>query len=369
MAQEFLTKYELVADGMAERIRSGELQPGDPLPSIRSLMESLGLGMSTVTRGLRTLEDRGLVRRHPHRGYFVNGETRAAGDGQTRQIALLTPVLRETTAVYARGVAKSLGEDGRFVIGVFGGHHDAEAYRDALRHLLEAPPAGMILFPPPVGTCRREMSALGDSEIPCVFIGRGPDDGALMCDRVLKWVRVGTERLMGHLLSRGCREFQLLLSTPPADFVSVEFRESVREHIAKGAATLTAEHVLASGTLPHPGGYRAEDLIKAHGRFISDLMDEGERFRNVICSEDYAAFGLIVAAREHGLQIPRDITVASGIRGASRPLGFPQLTAIDFHKELTGRLAGEILARRLEGYDGPPQIHHIGGDLVMGETV
>ena len=54
-------KAQELADGLADRIRSGELAAGAWLPSERQLAETHGLGRSTVRQAAQILADGGLI--------------------------------------------------------------------------------------------------------------------------------------------------------------------------------------------------------------------------------------------------------------------------------------------------------------------
>lgn len=358
-------KYELLAESIAEDIRAGKHCPGDALPSVRSLMESSSCGMSTVVRCLKVLESDGLVRCHPRRGYFVEGgHDRMPG---VRQVSFLTPILRETTTVYAAGVKEGLADDegNELVVALYCSQGDADEYRRLIHHLLETRPTGVILVPAPCGTCGKEIRELGESGIPLVIIGLGHDDAELSCDRVLKGVRVGAGKLAAHLLENGCQEYQLLASLPHGDPSREVFSKTLREQMG---AVMTAEYVFDVSAIPHPSGQSTLELIETYEQFVGSLLDKGKRLTTLVCNDDYGAFGAIAALKKRGLNIPDDVRVASGVRGATLPPGTTRLTTVDYHRQLTGRLAGEMLARRLEGYDGPTQVHHISGDLIIGDS-
>jgi GntR family transcriptional repressor for pyruvate dehydrogenase complex len=53
--------YELVAERLLDQIRDGHLTPGDVLPPERELVQSYGVGRSSVREALRMLESRGLI--------------------------------------------------------------------------------------------------------------------------------------------------------------------------------------------------------------------------------------------------------------------------------------------------------------------
>jgi GntR family transcriptional regulator, sialic acid-inducible nan operon repressor len=53
--------YQEVLDRLMERIRSGEIAPGEQLPSERELMEAYGVGRPAIREALQTLERSGIV--------------------------------------------------------------------------------------------------------------------------------------------------------------------------------------------------------------------------------------------------------------------------------------------------------------------
>lgn len=67
---------EKLANRLLELIESGELKPGDKLPSERELAELGGVARSTVREALSALEMRGLVSRRPGRGSVVEAVAR-----------------------------------------------------------------------------------------------------------------------------------------------------------------------------------------------------------------------------------------------------------------------------------------------------
>jgi DNA-binding transcriptional regulator YhcF (GntR family) len=62
-----------IAGTLRERIRSGELVPGDRVPSTRDITRQWGVAMATATKVLSALRDEGLVRAVPGVGTVVAG--------------------------------------------------------------------------------------------------------------------------------------------------------------------------------------------------------------------------------------------------------------------------------------------------------
>jgi DNA-binding GntR family transcriptional regulator len=63
--------YEQVAAVIAEAIHSGELAPGQRLPSQAHLAQMAGVSKPTVQNALALLRDEGMVRTIPRLGTFV----------------------------------------------------------------------------------------------------------------------------------------------------------------------------------------------------------------------------------------------------------------------------------------------------------
>jgi DNA-binding transcriptional MocR family regulator len=66
-----MKRYETLVVDLGRMIRSGELRPGDRVPSVRSLCQARGVSRSTVLRAYESLELKGLIESKPRAGFFV----------------------------------------------------------------------------------------------------------------------------------------------------------------------------------------------------------------------------------------------------------------------------------------------------------
>lgn len=66
--------YRRIADEIAARIRSGELQPGDQLPSADLVCRLYGVGMATANRAIQELKYDGLIETEPGRRSRVRAQ-------------------------------------------------------------------------------------------------------------------------------------------------------------------------------------------------------------------------------------------------------------------------------------------------------
>jgi GntR family transcriptional regulator len=80
--------YAQIAEGILARIESGELSPGDRLPSERQLSRMLGVNRLTVRRALEMLASQGLLLRRQGDGTYV------AEPKIERQAGRLVPFVR-----------------------------------------------------------------------------------------------------------------------------------------------------------------------------------------------------------------------------------------------------------------------------------
>jgi DNA-binding transcriptional MocR family regulator len=71
-------RYRAIADAMAADLHTGQLRPGDRLPTHRDLAYRLGVTVGTVTRAYGEAQRRGLLEGHVGRGSFLAGLPRPA---------------------------------------------------------------------------------------------------------------------------------------------------------------------------------------------------------------------------------------------------------------------------------------------------
>jgi DNA-binding GntR family transcriptional regulator len=63
--------YQRVVEGITQLIKSGQLKPGDKLPTYAQLADEYKVSVTTTQVALRLLRDRGLVEGHQGKGTYV----------------------------------------------------------------------------------------------------------------------------------------------------------------------------------------------------------------------------------------------------------------------------------------------------------
>ena len=95
--------YSQIVDGFREQIRSGILEAGEKLPSVRELAAQLTINPNTIQRAYRELEADGWIATVPGKGCFVCAM--AANPVSGRQ-ELLDEFDRITNALLLSGVSR-----------------------------------------------------------------------------------------------------------------------------------------------------------------------------------------------------------------------------------------------------------------------
>lgn len=66
--------YEQIVRQVQQGVATGELKPGNPLPTVRQLAGDLAINRNTVARAYKLLEDQGVILTAGRRGTFVREE-------------------------------------------------------------------------------------------------------------------------------------------------------------------------------------------------------------------------------------------------------------------------------------------------------
>ncbi len=99
---------------LRERLRTGDLAPGQRLPTEYELCRGLGVSRTTVRRALGRLSERGLLVRHPGRGTFVAAPPPDVGDAPTvTEVVVTVPNERRCWLVQRAAAAWNETNPGR----------------------------------------------------------------------------------------------------------------------------------------------------------------------------------------------------------------------------------------------------------------
>lgn len=97
--------YRQIRAQIVGAVATGELAPGDPLPSVRSLARDLGVNMHTVNKAYAVLRDEGYVHMRGRSGAYVadTGASQSPLLAQARQERLADELRRAALEWRAQG--------------------------------------------------------------------------------------------------------------------------------------------------------------------------------------------------------------------------------------------------------------------------
>lgn len=101
--------FKQIRSQIVSAIATGELSPGDPLPSVRSLAGDLGVNMHTVNKAYAVLRDEGYVVMRGRSGAFVAdaAQTLSPARAQEQEQRMAQTLRKLATEFKARGGSRN----------------------------------------------------------------------------------------------------------------------------------------------------------------------------------------------------------------------------------------------------------------------
>jgi LacI family transcriptional regulator len=324
---------------------ASERRNGQALATVEDIARVAGVSVATVSRVLNSSPKvaqptrRRVLRVLDELGYAPNNLARNLRARALRVFGLVIPDIRNPvyTSLH-RGVEDVARASGFFVL-LANTDEQPDRQTEYLRMLLAERVAGVILVPS-AGTRLEPVHALQRAGIPVVAL-----------DRPLEQVEVDTvqpDRPRGvwlaieHLLAHGQRAIGLL--NGPSELASATqradaFRAALRAH----------------GLEPRPDWELAADF-RAEGGYVAarELLSRPERPTALLVANNLMALGTVRAAREVALRVPDDLALIAFDDTEWAPYLAPPLTTVAHLTHALGRMAAELLERRLTDPDRPP---------------
>jgi len=359
MQVDKLLKHKQLAVKIEREILAGRFSPGQPLPSIRSLMATDKLSKGTIVKSLKLLNQQGLVACHPQRGFFVIDRNRP--DPGVLQIAFAAPSLTGDVLPLIREINQSLSTHTHITQAVYTTQTDLHQYKRLLEKIHQFRPAGVILVAVDPEVLPIDLENLSNSQIPTVILG-GPMN-QIACDRIYQSAEDLMRLAVRHLIQRKARRLALIVDQPDKHNKSQEVITTIREELTLAGLSLPNESVFFIKATKTPG-----DPFNEARQKMRQILTRGVSFDAVVTQSDSCALGALQACYETELSIPDDVKILSLTHQTFEGFNPIKLTTIDTRPQERARAATNLLLRRIEGFDGPPEIHHISGELIPGQT-
>ena len=325
------------------------------MATIKDVARRAGTAPSTVSKylnGGHVREDNAIAIREAIAAldYRVNPFARNLKTQRSHAIGILLPDMCATFwSSIVTALDKVLRENGyHSLISCYDTNHGLE--RDKLQFLLDTGVDGLVYIPENL-TAEEFEELTANCGVPVVFVDRTIP--GVHIDSVLSSNTDATYRAVSHLLESGNQQIGII-SGPKAVFTA-------KERLVGYLRALSDHNISYNDSLVISG---ENDFATGYNGLLSLL--ELESPPTAILSTNYdITQGLITAARERGIQIPRQISVFGYDCVDICTMMTPPLPVVQQPEQELGRLAGTYIIERLGGCTLPPRITRLECKLVL----
>ncbi|NMP22247.1 LacI family DNA-binding transcriptional regulator [Sulfobacillus harzensis] len=308
------------------------------MATIKDIARRAGVGVATVSRALNRS---GYVRPETltkieqvadELGYVPNRQARAMVNGSTQTFGILIPDMDNALFMrIVRGIndfAYPLG----YSLLVMDSRGNPERERRICRTMQELRVDGLVLFATP-GTAN--LLTTLDRTLPAVVIDR------LLPSSDVPQVSVdhykGAKDAVGLLLS--VCQYPPAMISGPEQVTSSEARLQGYRDALRSAGVSPKDERIESGGYTYEGGYQA----------MRGLLTRGRSLDGVFAANDLSALGALRAIRDVGLRCPDDVRVVGFDDIEATRYVYPSLTTIRQPMDEIGRVAVDMLVKRVTG--------------------
>lgn len=318
-------------------IASGNLTPGDRLPTIRDMADQLGVHMHTVRQAYHRLEEDGLVETRPSRGTRVKPfeldklvTTESASPSHT--IGVLIPNIYTFYDPFISGV-EEIARQSAYMIIVCITRDSAELTRQSAQQLVAKNVDGIIAASAVANVFKRQFSTSPEGP-PLVYV----DSPQFPTNTILLDLDNAGFLAAQHFIQHGHRRIAFI--TAPLLWPNfLDTYNGYRRALAASSLDLEPDIVIETPSFSLEDGYQAG----------LRLLAVKKPPRAVFVSGDLMAAGVVRALKDHGKRIPQDVAVISKDNIELAALMDPQLTTVNLPSYQMGVEAMNMLVRLITG--------------------
>lgn len=328
--------------------------------TIRDVAAHAGVSHQTVSR---VINDSGRVRPQTRQqveaaivtlGYQPSAVARSMARGRTGIVACIAPNLTDYTfASIINGAQTAAREAGYFLLSATA--PDAAGFAELVDQLLGSGRAeGLMVIDPYVDELARNIPA----EFPLVFAGGGAQSGHPLAHSVVMDDEYAAFQATRHLQELGHERVACITGPTTEKCTQMRTRGFVRALSTAVSAPPSESKWLVEGDWSAESGYGAFAQLFGEGKVEEDVPTA------VFAQNDQMAVGLLRAARDHGLELPHELSVI-GIDDIPLAAYFaPPLTTMHQDFAAIGREAVKLLIEAVENPDAPQQHLQLPAQLI-----
>lgn len=335
------TKYNDIVHYLENLMESGELKPGDKLPSENELTERFMLSRQTVRKAVGLLEERGAVRRVRGSGTYVSFDRRENLERRNRIAVVTTYVDSYIFPKTIQGIERILFERG-YSVQISFTDNMIEREKNVLTDLISRDDvAGIIVEGTKSGLPNPNLSLyrqLMNRRIPILFINTFYPE--LDVPHVSLNDVKAAETAVNYLIKKGHRNIGAILKLDDGQG-RMRYLGYLRAMEAAGL-TVTDSRMVWIDT----------DESKQLNYCRDKILNRVEECSALFCYNDQIAFQLIRMLTERGIRVPEDVSVV-GMDDSDLALHSEiPITSLPHPKEKLGEKAAEVLLDMIMGRKG-----------------
>lgn len=321
--------YRKIYEELKKQIASGQLAPGDQVPTEMELSESYQVSRITSKRALTELEQAGLIQRTRGKGSFVKEQT--VRRQHSRRILFILPFYNDLSlGNFSAGLNPAVQEAHYEVMMT---SLDFLANHSALEIINEFD--GLIYYANDEDQYLELLLELMLKKFPTIILDKELHDfsfPAILSDNL-----AGGFLATQHLLSLGHQKIGYL-------FGDIRHQQSTRQRYLGYIQALKEAQIDF-----HTG---LEDETARTATLIDYLKEH--QLTALVCENDVVAIEAIRILNSHGPRVPAEISVVGFDDIQAAALIDPPLTTISQNFTKIGKLAGQALIHWIESGQQPP---------------
>lgn len=331
-----------------------------PKLSIEDIAKLAGVSSATVSRAIHSPHKvRPETRARVHRlfekhNYIYNATAGDLSRQKTKVIGLLIPTTRSPVFADSVFAIQEKCQDYGYSVILGNTQYDAQIERRLIRQFQERRVAGMILTGFAYGH-EQVITDLIEADLPTVVIWEKIENPII---NYVGFDNFQTAYSMTEYLIRlGHRRIGLIMG-PYSKVGRVRKRwEGFQAAMARHGLKIDPELVIEK-----------EPTLQNGREAMDQILDRPERPTAVFAASDVLAIGALKAAKEKGLNVPRDLSVAGHDDIDFAAYTDPPLTTVQVAGHEIGRLAVEVLLGKIENNKGRVRRHCLETKLVIRES-
>jgi len=373
--------YEQLSAYVLDQVGSGQLKPGDRVPSEKELAEQFNVSRITSKKALGQLVLAGVIERVRGRGSFVANKlpdlaridlsqrsTFSSTDGPSRTnerriIGLIVPDFSEAYGLKLLHAIEERCSDHHYALVLKRTYGRREEEEQAIRSFVGLGVDGLIVFPVHGEYYNADLLRLVLDDFPLVMVDRylkGIAASAVYTDNNAAAYEITT-----YLLEQGHTHIAFV-SPPIDDTSSIEERfQGFGAALSHHGLTPSPELCLTGLLSTLPEAFHTAE-IGIDENTVRDFIAANPLLTAFVACEYNLALLLVDVLAAMGKHVPEDYAIAC-FDSPESPFGTPPFTHIKQDETAMGRTAVDLLVARLAGEDSAARTV-IGFRLVEGQS-